>query len=496
MRMSAEHQKYSTDNQIAAITHYATERGFVVVRTYADEGKSGLRAENREALRCLIDDVENRRADFEAVLVFDVSRWGRFQDTDESAYYEFICKAAGIAVHYCAEQFENDGSLAATIIKSMKRAMAGEYSRELSAKVFAGQRRLVSLGFRVGGTPGYGLRRQLIDETRKPKAFLTRGERKSLMSDRVILVPGPKDEIEVVRRMYRLFVVDGLSESEIATAINEEGRSNELGEPWNRWTVHQVLTNEKYVGNNVYNRRSTKLRTRRIVNPPEAWVRAEGVFGSIVERAYFDAAQRIVADRARHLTSDEMLDRLRYLFKRNGWLSRQAIDESENIPSSSSYRGRFGTLLRAYQLIGYVPRRDYRYVEANRALRRIYSRTFAGVVAEIEKIAGSVEIDPLTSLLIINDEFSASLVIIRCRHTRHGRRWAIRLDTDLRPDITIVVRLDASNREVLDYYLFPRIDLKTPLLKLKEDNSIFIDAYRSTTLEAFYQLGGRTQLGA
>ena len=124
-------------------------------------------------------------ADFSVILVYDVSRWGRFQDADESAYYEFICKEAGIAVHYCAEQFENDGSLSATIIKSMKRAMAGEYSRELSMKVFAGQCRLITLGFRQGGNAGYGLRRQLIDEHRQPKGELAIGLQKSLQTDRV-----------------------------------------------------------------------------------------------------------------------------------------------------------------------------------------------------------------------------------------------------------------------------------------------------------------------
>jgi hypothetical protein len=46
----------------------------------------------------LISDVQNVRADFNVILVYDVSRWGRFQDTDESAYYEFICKVAGIKV--------------------------------------------------------------------------------------------------------------------------------------------------------------------------------------------------------------------------------------------------------------------------------------------------------------------------------------------------------------------------------------------------------------
>lgn len=170
--MSTEHQKYSTENQADIISLYAAQRGFEIVRTYADEGKSGLRLEGRDSLKQLINDVEAGATPFDAVLVYDVSRWGRFQDADQSAYYEYLCRRAGIAVHYCAEQFENDGSLSATIIKSMKRAMAGEYSRELSAKVFTGQCRLITLGFRQGGAAGFGLRRQLVDEHRQPKAEL------------------------------------------------------------------------------------------------------------------------------------------------------------------------------------------------------------------------------------------------------------------------------------------------------------------------------------
>ncbi len=68
--------------------------------------------------------------------------WGRFHDADESAYYEYICRRAGIDVQYVAEQFENDGSPVSTIVKGVKRAMAREYSRELSTNVFAGQCRL------------------------------------------------------------------------------------------------------------------------------------------------------------------------------------------------------------------------------------------------------------------------------------------------------------------------------------------------------------------
>lgn len=42
VRMSTEHQQYSTENQRDRIRDYATRRGFDIVRTYADEGKSGL----------------------------------------------------------------------------------------------------------------------------------------------------------------------------------------------------------------------------------------------------------------------------------------------------------------------------------------------------------------------------------------------------------------------------------------------------------------------
>ncbi len=126
VRMSTDLQKYSTENQAEAIAAYAARRGIEIIRTYADEGRSGLNIAGRDALRCLIDDVQSGNADYDAILVYDISRWGRFQDADESAYYEFICRERGIHVHYCAEQFDNDGSFQANVIKTVKRMMAGE----------------------------------------------------------------------------------------------------------------------------------------------------------------------------------------------------------------------------------------------------------------------------------------------------------------------------------------------------------------------------------
>jgi DNA invertase Pin-like site-specific DNA recombinase len=95
VRMSTEHQQYSTDNQLAAIAQYAQKRGLEVTQSYADEGKSGLSIEGRDALKRLLNDIEHGRHGFGHVLVYDVSRWGRFQDPDESASYEIRCRQRG-----------------------------------------------------------------------------------------------------------------------------------------------------------------------------------------------------------------------------------------------------------------------------------------------------------------------------------------------------------------------------------------------------------------
>src|SRR6185295_982869 len=115
-----DRQVYSTEGQAAAIAVYAVNRNIDVIRTYKDEGRSGLTLHHREGLRRLLDDIQSRCADYSLVLVYDVSRWGRFQDVDESAHYEFICRQAGVRIEYCAEGFANDGSTITTLLKNIK----------------------------------------------------------------------------------------------------------------------------------------------------------------------------------------------------------------------------------------------------------------------------------------------------------------------------------------------------------------------------------------
>lgn len=497
VRMSTEHQQYSTDNQSEAIRRYAEQRGYEIVQSYADEGKSGLNIGGRLALQKLLHDVEGGHSDFTILIVYDVSRWGRFQDPDEAASYELRCRQAGVQVHYCAEQFENDGSIGSLIIKTVKRAMAGEYSRELSVKVFAGQANLIQLGYRQGGPAGFGLRRMLVDQSGHEKGLLGAGEHKSIATDRVILVPGPEHEIRVVGEVYQLFVERGLKEREIADELNGRGITTDLDRLWTRGSVHQILINEKYVGNNVWAKTSCKLKGAHVQNDPNDWVRADAAFQGIVPQAMFDAAQTIIAERSAKLSNEDMLERLAQILKLNGYLSGLIINETDDCPSSSSFRSRFGSLLRAYTLIGFTPDHDYRYLETNRKLREMHPEIIQSVIEGIVGVGGTVAHDPSTDLLTINREFTASISIARCFQTGAGSlRWKLRLDTPLKPNLTVAVRMDDANSNPLDYYLLPRFDMREAVLRLAEYNGLSLDAYRFNSLRPFYQMAARTSFRA
>lgn len=493
--MSTDHQRYSTENQSASIHAYALSHGMDIVKTYRDEGKSGLDIGGRDALRRLLDDVQAGNIQFQVILVYDVSRWGRFQNTDESAHYEYLCTSSGIQVVYCAEPFENDGSPMATIYKGIKRSMAGEYSRELSQKVFAGQCRLVEKGFHQGGPAGYGLRRALIDEKNEFKAELSRGQQKSIQTDRVILIPGPEAEIVVVQNIYHQFIHSGMNEREIADALNADGVLTDFDRPWSRGSVHEVLTNEKYIGNNVYNKTSSKLRKRISRNPPDKWIRCDGAFQGIISPEVFTCAREIILQRSHRLDDAQMLELLRALLQKAGSLSGMLIDEQDNMPSSTVYISRFGGLLRAYTLIGYAPDRDYRYLDINRSLRQLHPQVFEAVIKHLENAGASVEISAQNDVLTINDEWTASVVIARCHSTPAGTlRWKLRFDISLAPDITIAVRMEQANLQVRDYYLVPLIDMGAWPQKMAEENSPLIDSYCFATLDVLDGLAARCSL--
>ena len=198
-------------------------------------------------------------------------------------------------------------------------------------------------------------------------------------------------------------------------------------------------------------------------------------------------------DRPRCLTPS--IERLRGLFQHRGFLSGMVIDESDGMPSASVYVHRFGSLIRAYQLVGYTPDRDYRYLEVNRHLRRMHPAIVNQIECEIAGLGGCVTRDPATDLLWVNREFTVSVVLARAQPiTDYQCRGKIRLDHGLAPDISVAARLDRSNQTLLDYYLLPNIDFGQTRINLGECNPIEFESYRFDSLKFFYGMAARSKL--
>lgn len=371
VRMSTDLQCYSIDNQQARIREYATQYDIEIVRTYTDGGRSGLGLQQRPGLQKLLADVIGGQAPFECILVYDVSRWGRFQDTDEAAHYEFICRRAGKKLIYCAEPFENDGSAMASIIKGLKRVMAGEYSRELSDKVHRGQSRFASMGYHVGARAPYGTRRLLIGSNGQPRGILEFGERKAMQTDRVILIPGPEEEIKVIAQIYEWFNQTTCNYQDIADRLNNTRIKPPAGIGyWNRHQVKSILSNVKYIGTMIYNRTSAKLSTPKVRNAKSDWIEVPNAFQAIIPNDQFkDAADRR-AENPRKYRKRDLIAHLERLRSEHGYLSGVLLRRLKNGPAPETYVKHFGSIDAALAAAGYDRRSDPRQSARKHAATR------------------------------------------------------------------------------------------------------------------------------
>jgi DNA invertase Pin-like site-specific DNA recombinase len=466
VRMSTEDQQYSIVNQKAKIQEYAARHGFNICRTYADAGRSGVVIKRRKGLSDLLADVLGGRADFKAILVYDVSRWGRFQNPDEAAHYEYLCQEAGITIHYCAEQFVNDGSLPSSIMKALKRTMAGEYSRELGVKVYEGQKRLTELGFRQGGTELYGLRRMVVDINGRRKHLLKAGERKSIQTDRVILVHGTPSQVEVVREIFEMTAFKKKSLRTIAALLNARRVKSLSGRPWAKNTVYKILKNPVYMGCAVWGRSSQRLHGTEKVIPRARWIVKKGAFTPVVDEATFESAQRVIEGRSsRPPKSDqEIISKLKRVLAREGRLSESIISRSRGLPKSRVLYNRFGSFLRLYELVGHVAPDHMLKAYMNRrrswALRK---NLFQELVTLSSGVAKVVQLSKhRRRVLEIGRERFVSIYLCRRFLSQVGNeRWLLSLAPEEVNNVALICCLDARAETVLSYHLIPALGPQT-----------------------------------
>ena len=456
VRVSTDLQQYSIVNQQVAIAEFARLHSYEIVKTYADAARSGLDIKHRPGLQGLIDDVLSGRSDFQAVLVFDVSRWGRFQDGDEAACYEFLCRRAGITVHYCAEPFPNDGSSASTVLKMLKRMMAAEYSRDLSSKVHAGQCRLVANGFKIGGIAGFGLRRLLLDSKGRAKTVLEEGEHKNLALDRVTYTLGPEEEVRVVREIYSMFLDQNMSRYKIARLLNERGVKYGNFGPWTFYRIELILTHPKYTGCIVFNRTSAKLKGKVVYNPREQWVLRPDSFPAIVSQDVFDRTQAKLNNAVIRRSNEQLLVELREYINAHG-KPVPAGAHVGDLASASTYRYRFGGRMQAYEQVQYQPAR---YSLATLENRRAVAALKLSVLDDLREAFLKAKAHIVVSKMSFRLKGQGTFLLETARSytTSAGIvRWTVHSRRVTRKCNMVVVRLQPGNACVQDFVLLRQV---------------------------------------
>lgn len=499
VRMSTERQQYSTQNQMSVIRSYASSHGMSISRIYSDDGISGLRIENRSGLQSLIADVAKPDRGFAKVLVYDISRWGRFQDTDQSAYYEYLCRMNGADVIYCAEPFDNDVTPLSAIIKAVKRAMAAEYSRELSVKTFRGHCNLALYGYAQGGPPAYGLKHVLVGPDGKPVSGVLEESRKVFRGHRIILAPGPAYEIEIVRRIFRQYVEFGDIPAQIASDLNRLGKRTRKGRPWYGSFVQRILTDERYIGTALYNRTSAKLKGKRKRNDPGEWIRKPMALEGIVEREIFDRAQHRLQGQSERPSNEELINKLRRFLAKRGHLSEAAIDRARDLPSSGIYRYRFGSLLGAYELVGYAPRSSFTRWTKRFRIRHLRTRIVQEISRECLSRGLQMRANATAVELCIENRLTCSLQISECFERTAGLRWLIRKTEIRKAMLHLIGRVARDESAVMDYFLVPDERLLAMPRTMHLDAGPGADGYRivslSEVIDRLSELVGRLAVG-
>jgi len=261
---------------------------------------------------------------------------------------------------------------------------------------------------------------------------------------------------------------------------------------WTPNAIDIMLTNETYLGNIVFNRKSFKLQRAYVDNPPEMWIRQDGAVAPTVSSAIFRKAQTLRARRVEGMSDQEALDRLAALWRRKGNLSTKIIEEAKGVSSPSTYIARFGSLANAYARIGFKLQARHRYAQSKEKIRSVMATTVEALTAN-----GVASFDDLTRVLTTAKGLIISLRVawLYTHGSRRERRWYLKGSAYARPAIdvtsalTLVIKMRASNQAVDNYHLIP-----TTRLALSKDRHlrfirrVFAEQFRYDSLEKLYPI--------
>ena len=307
---------------------------------------------------------------------------------------------------------------------------------------------------------------------------MTAGQRKHLQTDRVVLIPGPEGEVKVVREIFRLLIEEYNSLPALAERLNSDGHPAAGGKPWTSQRLSAILNSEKYCGNNIYNRTSSKLGSRRIRNPADHWVRVDGAFEPVIPASVYAQARAKMSNWTRRQTNQEVLRRLAAARDENGKLTAVSIGADPALPSAEALRRRFGSLAAAYDLIGHKPRRDLQYLDR-------WPRKHAVNAALLGQLRTHFNRDDVAdpcgdpTLMSVRGGLAIRVATtFATRNDRYPQEWVLKIPYWRGSNITIVARIGDDDDAILDYFVFPSDAFNCKPIHFQRHNRPYKDRYR------------------
>jgi hypothetical protein len=245
------------------------------------------------------------------------------------------------------------------------------------------------------------------------------------------------------------------------------------------------------MGTYVYAKRSKKLQAPVTINDPECWIVKKGAIAAIISARQFQKAQVRLALLRPKYTDDQLLDQLRQLWKKKGTLSARLIGERKGGPGICMYTNRFGSLDKAFALVGFNHSFDYnRAAELRRQLRNIERGLRSRIVAQLQARGVSVWEHRRSHVLTLNGEVTVGVKVIH--HINWNAKWErigwhFKISFRKGIQILILACLDSRNQEIVAQYIVPKLtQLEGLYWSSVGKGRVFLEACRCDTLEAFF----------
>jgi DNA invertase Pin-like site-specific DNA recombinase len=270
-RVSSKEQadkELSIPAQLEAIRNYCKQKGWKLITEYIDAGKSA-KTDERPEFQKMIAMAKRQNRNFDVIIVHKVDRFSR--NRDDHVIYKSLLKKLGVSVYSVTEQTDPE-TPHGFLLEGIMEVISEFYNMNLKTETMKGMRENAKRGFHNGGIAPYAYKLSKVTE--------------STGNTKTILVPGDEKEVATVKRIFHMYVYEGYGYKKIASILNEEGIPSATGILWSYSSVHDVLHNEVYIGNKIWNMHDYSTGKKK--KPEDQWIRQENTHTALVSQEVFN----------------------------------------------------------------------------------------------------------------------------------------------------------------------------------------------------------------